>query len=193
MRYGMRWVFQDLSFTVEAETRFGIIGKNGSGKSTLLKIIAGILRPYHGSVELSINGIPIPEEETPLQVGFVAPYLEFYETFSAVENLGFIAKARGLKDTDQQIQTVLDRVGLNHGDVKPVAMFSTGMKQRLRLASALLHDPAILLLDEPSSTLDSSGRTLVKEIVDDHDQIVVIATNDASEIDLCSELCSLNG
>ena len=192
MRFGRRVLFRDLGVTVQAGEPLAITGANGSGKSTLLKVLAGVLTPVAGVVHLVVDGEAVAEEERPLHVGFVAPYLQLYDPFSARENLAFLAKARRLPDAEARILDVLDRVGLAKRADDGLGTYSTGMRQRLRIAAALLHDAPLLLLDEPAATLDAAGRALVEGVIALPDKLVVVATNDPDEAALCSRTLSLN-
>lgn len=189
MRFGARRLFQALSFEVAPGQPLAIKGPNGSGKSTLVKILAGVLSPVGGEVELILNGTPVSADRHPRSIGLVAPDLNLYETFSPAENLTFLASGRGIPPEVRQerIAVVLDRVGLLDRSDDRVDTFSSGMKQRLRIAAALLHGPKVLLFDEPGVTLDKSGRTLVEDLIRTQDRITVVATNDSREIDLCDD------
>ncbi len=186
MRYGRRVLFRDLSFEVAPGAPLAITGRNGAGKSTLLKILAGVLEPINGTVKLVDEGKEVKDELRPHSVGFVAPYLHLYAPFSARENLAFLAQARRLSDRQERIYEVLDRVGLLERAEDHLSTYSTGMRQRLRIAAALLHDPPLLLLDEPSATLDESGRELAESIIGMKEKIIVVATNDPDEAALCA-------
>jgi len=185
MRYGRRVLFRDLSFEVAPGAPLAITGRNGSGKSTILKILAGVLEPVNGTVRLVHEGEEVKDEKLPHCVGFVAPYLHLYAPFSARENLAFLAQARRILDRKRRIDEVLHRVGLQERADDHLFTYSTGMRQRLRIAAALLHDPPLLLLDEPSATLDELGRELAKSIIGMEDKIIVVATNDPDEAELC--------
>jgi heme exporter protein A len=185
MRFGRRMLFDALAFTVESGVPLAVVGANGSGKSTLLKLLAGVLTPTAGTVRLHVGERAVPAEERPLRTGFVAPYLQLYDPFSARENLRFLAAARRLPGSDARVGTVLARVGLLGRADDPLATYSSGMRQRLRLAAAILLEPPVLLLDEPSSTLDAAGRALVAELVATTEAAVVVATNDEAEAALC--------
>lgn len=191
MRFGRRVLFRDLAFTAVAGEPLAVVGANGSGKSTLLKLLAGVLTPTAGEVRLTLDGRAVPPEERPHRVGFVAPYLQLYEAFSARENLRFLAAARRLPEAGARVAAVLDRVGLGARADDRLATYSTGMRQRLRLAAALLHDPPVLLLDEPSATLDAAGRALVASLVASSEAVVVVATNDEAEAALCARAVAL--
>lgn len=185
MRYGRRRLFEGLSVSVEAGVPLAVVGANGSGKSTLLLVLAGIVTPTAGSVALSVGGEAVPTEARPLHVGLVAPALQLYEPLTARENLAFLARARRLGDGAARVDEALGRVGLLDRADEPLATFSTGMRQRMRLAAAALHRPPVLLLDEPGATLDAAGRALVAEFVATPDAVVVVATNDPDEAALC--------
>ncbi len=190
MRYGRRVLFSDLSLNVGPGLPLAITGRNGSGKSTLLKILAGLLQPTKGGVSLVVDGCEIKGDVLPHSVGFVAPYVQLYAPFSARENLAFLARARRMSERNERIEEVLQRVGLAERAEDQLSTYSTGMRQRLRIAAALLHDPPLLLLDEPSATLDEPGRKLSESIIGMDDKIIVVATNDPDEAALCaSQLC----
>jgi heme exporter protein A len=162
-----------------------IVGANGSGKSTLLKILAGLLTPWKGEVSLRIEGNEVPAEARPFHVGMVAPYLQVYDGFSPRENLEFLFKARGLRgNARQRADALVSLVGLAERADDHVATFSSGMKQRVRLAAALIADPPVLLLDEPTTNLDEKGRSVVEAISTAHldrGGLLLVATNEASE------------
>ncbi len=192
MRYGARRLFERLSFEVAAGEPIAIVGANGSGKSTLLRILSGVLSPIGGKVVLTVDGRAIPSYDRPRHVGMVTPDLQLYEAFTARENLEFLAAARGLADGALAILNVLERVDLADRADDPLSGYSTGMKQRMRIAAALLHEPPLLLLDEPGATLDEAGRALVESVAAS-DAVVLLATNDPREADLCPRRLTLGG
>ncbi len=182
--FGSLLLFRRLSVTMDAGESLAVTGANGAGKSTLLRILAGVLRPKAGTVTLRVDGQAVASEAHPRRVGLVAPYLGLYETLTARENLAFLAEARRLPDADRRIDTALDRVGLADRAGDAVSDFSSGMQHRVKYAAALLAEPPLLLLDEPSVTLDAAGRDLVASIVDkqrDRGGLVVVATNRPDE------------
>ena len=189
-RYGRRALFRDLAFTLGPGDSLAVTGRNGAGKSTLLQIVAGVRSPTAGSVRFWLRGEEVEPEARPLRTGFVAPYLNLYDTFSAVENLDFLARARRLPDADARIADVLDRVGLGTRGDDLVRTYSSGMKQRVRLAAALLAAPSLLLLDEPTSNLDAPGRAVVAAVAQAHRDaggILLVATNVDHEVALCEQ------
>lgn len=191
MRYGRHRLFEGLSFEVAPGAPLAVTGTNGAGKSTLLRVLAGLLTPLAGAVRLTVGGTEIAARDLPRTVGFVAPALALYDPLTAREHLDFLSRARGIGAADADAH--LDAVGLAGRADEPVSTFSTGMRQRLRLATALLHDPPALLLDEPGATLDAGGRALVARLVADERRIVVVATNDPAEAALCARTLALGG
>ena len=195
-RFGRRVLFRDLAFEVGPGGGLAIRGANGAGKSTLLQIIAGVQAPSAGEVRLTLGGAEVERQERPLRVGFVAPYLNLYDAFSAEENLGFLARARRLPGADVRIAAALERVGLGARGGDFVRTYSSGMRQRLRLAAALLAAPAVLLLDEPTSNLDEAGRSVVAAVAAEHRAaggVLVVATNDEREAAFCDAAVEIGG
>jgi len=189
-RFGRRLLFRGLDFALEPGDSLAVTGANGAGKSTLLQIVAGVQSPTEGAVRLWLDGDEVEREARPLRTGFVAPYLQVYDAFTAVENLDFIARARRLPEADARIAAVLDRVGLGQRGDDLIRTYSSGMKQRIRLAAALLTDPPLLLFDEPTSNLDAPGRAVVEQTARDHCDaggILLIATNVDHEAALCEQ------
>ncbi len=187
-RFGRRILFRKLSVSVAGGQALAITGSNGSGKSTLLKIIAGVMTPTKGQVHLSIKGNDVIPENRPLQMGFVSPYLNVYDGFTARENLEFIAKVRRLTNTQDLIDELIATVSLKGRENDPVQTYSSGMKQRVKFAAAMLTSPAVLILDEPTTNLDVAGIKMVKTLMQrqkDRNGIIVLASNDAEEVTWC--------
>jgi ABC-type multidrug transport system ATPase subunit len=172
-------LFSGLSF--RAETGFlAVKGRNGSGKTTLLKILASLAHPSSGSVSVRQGEKELSGDARRLAVGWAGPDLAFYEDFSALENLLFLSRAGGRPRQAQDLTRRLEEVGLAGALGKRVGAFSTGMKQRLKIAFALLFDPPVLLLDEPMIGLDTDGRAIVERAVaaKRRDGLVILASND---------------
>ena len=187
-------ILNDVSFDVSAGEVVGITGRNGSGKSTLLKIVAGLLQPNAGSVEYTRGGVKLPMDRLHECLGFVAPYLQLFDEFSAEENLAFYADARGLNLSRDDLRASIESVGLPPGRKDPIRAFSSGMKQRMKLLFATLHAPPFLLLDEPISNLDADGIAAVYAIVarQRREGCVIIASNDQSDVDQCDRIVRLS-
>ena len=182
--YGSRQVLRSVSADLTCGDTLVVTGRNGAGKSTLLRIIAGLLRPSQGTVNLWMHGVPVKAAERRHVIGFVGADVHFYRELTAREHLRLVARLRGLAMDAAAGSTVLEAVGLGGREDEPVGGYSSGMLQRLRYALALVHRPGVLILDEPMTNLDEAGIALVGEIVERAacEGIVVIATNDPRDL-----------
>ncbi|MFO8232765.1 MAG: heme ABC exporter ATP-binding protein CcmA [Longimonas sp.] len=193
-QFGRLVLFRDMDFALHAGTSVAVTGANGSGKSTLLRIVLGLLTPTVGEVQLQVDAEAVPRAERVQHMGLVAPYLGVYEALSARENLSFLAQARSVPGADDRIAAVLERVGLTNRADDAVGTYSSGMQQRVKVAAALLHEPPILILDEPSTNLDAPGRAMVRAVQDEHvaqGGLLVVATNHASEAETCDRAIAI--
>ena len=192
-KYGYRRIFSNVELTLLSGEILAITGANGSGKSTLLRILAGVLQPTAGETELILDGQCIPKELHPLNVGFVAPYINVYEDLTLRENLTFITRVRSMNEQTEHIESIVAEVGLAARIDTQVSTYSTGMQQRVRLAAALLHRPRVLLLDEPMIGLDAKGRAVFEQAISraqEAGHLVAIASNSQDEIHLANRsLC----
>lgn len=182
-RFGRRVVFQNLTVQAVSGQTLVLAGANGSGKSTLMKIIAGLLPPSAGRVDLSLDGHALDTLARRAHIGFVAPDLTLYRELSGAENLQFFARLRGIDLSRDELISLLEQVGLKGRGRDYVGNYSSGMRQRLKYAFALLHRPSILLLDEPTANLDVRGMEIVEDIIQAQKQrgLVVVATNEPRE------------
>ena len=185
-RYGGRKILNKLELAVAGGEVIGVFGPNGSGKSTLLRCIAGLLRPSGGSVKLHVNNTDCSAPAMlRSMVGYVSPELNHYPELSARENLQFFAAVTSRPS--KPIEELLTHVGLGKRLDDPIGNYSSGMRQRVRLALAALHEPAILLLDEPGLALDEAGQEVVLTMIREQQErggIVILATNDQREREL---------
>lgn len=183
-------MLRGLTLTVGSGEAVTIQGPNGSGKSTLLKIVAGLLRPTQGTVTFRNDTEEWTESlERRRLVGYASPDLAFYPELTGRENLQFFQSVRGQegKAADDACDEALKRVGLGNRGNDPVAAYSSGMRQRLRLAFAMLANAPVLLLDEPSLALDTQGVGLIGEMIAAQRMrggITLLATNDPEEAKL---------
>ena len=177
-------IFKNINFTVHSGESLAITGPNGSGKTTLVRILCRLISPSEGTVIYEKAGETILTQHIYRYIGLVGPYLELYEELSAWENLHFFANMRNIKDPNSTILRLLERIGLKGREKDQVKNYSSGMRQRLKYAFALLHNPQILFLDEPTSNLDSEGIKTIYEIMKEQkeNKILIIATNDASDL-----------
>jgi heme exporter protein A len=179
-RFGRRRAVSSLTATVEAGECLALLGPNGAGKSTFLRLAAGLARPTAG--ELRVLGHPARSPQSRARVGYLGHRAGIYAGLTARENLQLHARLHGVDDAGARVEASLQRVGLGGRAAEPVRAFSQGMKQRLGLARALLHDPDILLLDEPFSGLDAGGALVLEQVLAearDGGRTVVMVTHDA--------------
>ena len=154
-----------VSFAVEQGECFGYLGPNGAGKTTTMKVLTGLMSPTSGSV--SLLGGPPEDAAARRDLGYLPENPYFYEHLTPLEALEFYGALSGVgaATVRERAPALLERVRLTHAADRAIRGFSKGMRQRFGLAAALLHDPALLMLDEPLSGLDPAGRRLVKEII----------------------------
>ncbi len=162
--FGNKTVISDLSFSVAAGEVVGLLGPNGSGKTTMVRLLSGVLRPDAGSV--SVNGLdPVGDgEAVRLATGVLTESADFYRNMSALDNMRFFADLYDITDRERPAE-LLQEFGLAEDLHRNVGTFSTGMRKRLGLAKALLHDPPALFLDEPTNGLDPDGTRMVLESI----------------------------
>jgi len=182
--FGAQKVFKNLNFELSDGQSLAITGPNGSGKTTLVRILCTLIRPSEGAVQYYDNGSVIKLEDVYSYIGLVGPYLELYEELTALENLRFFARMRGIKDAFNRSMNLLQRLGLDGRGDDPVKNYSSGMRQRLKYVFALLHEPHVLILDEPTSNLDVQGVNTVYGIMTEQkkDKILILATNDQADV-----------
>ncbi|WP_395141746.1 ABC transporter ATP-binding protein [Armatimonas sp.] len=167
-RYGERVAVDRLSLSVKRGERFGLLGPNGAGKTTTISMLVGALKPDSG--EILFNGEPLAGESDPLKrkIGYVPQELALYDDLTAVENLRFFGAIYGLGGTkrNERVEASLELAGLTDRAKNKVRTFSGGMKRRLNLAAALLHEPELLVLDEPTVGVDPQSRNAIFEALE---------------------------
>ncbi len=167
-RYGDVVAVDNVSFEVSKGETFGLLGPNGAGKTTTIKILCGLLKPDAGSVTLAGKTNP-GLMEVRLSLGVVPQALAIYEEISAQENLSFFGKLYGLsgRELKERIKHCLEIAGLAQRSKERVSKYSGGMKRRLNIVCSLMHDPPILLLDEPTVGVDPQSRNLIFDTIED--------------------------
>ena len=188
--FGRRLIFADITREFKGGEIYGLAGKNGSGKSTLAKIISGIISPTKGKINHFYKDEKIIPEKLHNHLGFVSPYLVLYDEFTAWENLSLFAQIRGIRFDIEKVNILMDKFEIldRKGDL--LKEYSSGMKQRMKFLFALLHSPQLLILDEPTSNLDSAGKEKVYEIIEEEakQNLIIIASNESSDLSLCSDI-----
>lgn len=163
--YGELKAVNDLSFTVHKGDVYGFLGQNGAGKSTTIRMLLSLIEPSAGTIELFGMDLSRHRKEILRQVGAVIERPDLYKYLTAYENLSLFARMSGLKAGRAQLMDQLEQVGLASRADSKVKTFSQGMKQRLGIAVALVHDPQLVLLDEPTNGLDPQGITDIRKLI----------------------------
>ena len=192
---GKKPIFPPIDLTLTNQEIKGITGNNGSGKSTLVKMIAGLLQPSTGTISLKINDKEIDSEHIPMHCGLVSPYLHMYEEYSPREHARLFCDLSGIPFDEQYHESLLKLLGMNEKGDEYIRTFSSGMKQRIKYALALIRKPHILLLDEPTANFDEHGIEAFKNIIALHIKRgggIIIATNESQEAALCDKTIALS-
>ena len=193
-RFNQNWLFKNLDYHIQGPQSYAITGPNGSGKSTLLKILAGMIPASKGTVSYHNSENSVDPDNIYQFLSFCAPYMEVPEELSLKELLEFHF---GLKQRNGvvSIEEMVSNAGLTHALHKPIHTFSSGMKQRVKLALSIYATTPMLLMDEPTTNLDDSGVTWyldeIKRIKSS--KLLIIASNQTIEYDFCDNFIQLGG
>jgi len=190
-KFGHLTAVEDISFQVEPGEVLGFLGPNGAGKSTTMKMITGFLAPSSGEIEVSgfnVNSKPI---EVKKRIGYLPEGAPSYGEMTAAQYLEFISQVRQLtgKNKKDRIKEVIQRLHLDKVLNQSIETLSKGFKRRVGLAQAILHDPEVLILDEPTDGLDPNQKHEVRELIKSiaPDKVIIISTHILSEVDaICS-------
>ncbi len=185
-RFNRDWIFRKLNYTFQSGNAYAIIGANGSGKSTLLQVIAGSTNPSEGNVQYSINNKQCSTEDIYQHISIAAPYLEVIEEMTATEFLQFHAT---FKPLTLPVEEIIGIINLEKAATKQIRYYSSGMKQRIKLAQAIFTQAPIILLDEPCTNLDKTGYTLYHDLINNYctNKLIIVSSNDENEMDFCEE------
>jgi ABC-type multidrug transport system ATPase subunit len=177
-KFNTDWIFRNLSFTFEKDNAYAILGRNGSGKSTLLQVIAGSLHPTTVAIIYTSDGVVVSDEKIFRYISCSAPYLELIEEFKLHEMLQFHFRFKSIWP-GYDINKIAGMLGFINVKHKPIRLFSSGMKQRVKLILAFLSDTPLLLLDEPTTNLDQAGTDWYLDLIHEFskNRTVIICSN----------------
>jgi len=190
-RFNREWIFRHFDYQFFSSHAYAITGPNGSGKSTLLQFVAGALMPSEGKIAY-YNPDGEPNDEFFRFLSIAAPYLETIEEMTAMEFLKFHHQFKPLM-SGMPVSQILEKVGLKDAADKQIRYYSSGMKQRLKLAQAFFSDTPVLLLDEPTTNLDGPGIAMYHELIQDFaaERLLIISSNDPMEYSFCQTVLDM--
>ena len=192
-RFNRDWIFRNLTFEFEAGKKYAITGPNGSGKSTLLQIISGSSTHNEGQIDYHQSVKTIRPEKIFEKISLAAPYLELIEEMTLVEFFSFHHNMKGwLPNLDTH--KIIHILGLGKSAHKQIRYYSSGMKQRAKLAQAIFSDVPVVLLDEPLTNLDENGINLYHSLIENYckDRLIIVSSNDKKEYSFCSEIIDMS-
>lgn len=185
-RFNREWIFRNVNYTFKSGNSYAILGANGSGKSTLLQVISGSLTGSEGEVNYFKNDLLVDIENVFPELSLAAPYLELIEEFSLSEHIDFHFQFKKYRKGYNK-QLLVSLLDLQHSEHKALKNFSSGMKQRVKLALAFCSDTQVLLLDEPTSNLDQQGIEWYLSLINEFsaDRLVIVCSNQEHEYRFC--------
>ncbi|AGC67906.1 bacitracin transport ATP-binding protein BcrA [Thermoclostridium stercorarium subsp. stercorarium DSM 8532] len=189
-KYGEQYAVKNVNMHVKKNTIYGLLGRNGAGKTTVMKMLLGIVKPTSGEIRIFGKDIKNNEREILPRIGNLIERPGFYPNLTGTENLKIFAELRGIPQKDA-VEKALDLVSLPYKEKKLFGEYSLGMKQRLGIALAIMHDPELLILDEPINGLDPIGiaemRKLLRDLCDKKGKTIIISSHILSEIEMISD------
>ena len=191
-RFNKEWIFRGINYQFEQGQKYAILGPNGSGKSTLLSILLGSLTPSEGELKY-LNPQEINVESIYQHISFAAPYIDLIEEFTLQETIAFHFQFKGYAVGLGELE-ILDLLGLEKSQDKALKHFSSGMKQRTKLVLACCSNSPILLLDEPTSNLDTQGVDWYLSLIEKFGghKTIIIGSNQAHEYSFCKQRLMIN-
>ena len=192
-RFNREWIFRGVEYTFNGGESYAILGSNGSGKSTLLQILNGSLSPSAGTISYELDGKEVPVEDVFQYLSLAAPYMEMIEEFTLAEMIDLHFKFKSYK-AGMDNKAVIDLLAMDTNKNKLIRYFSSGMKQRLKLALAFCSDTPILMLDEPTSNLDAQGVDWYLGLVEKFalNRLTIICSNQPHEYGFCGHQLSIS-
>lgn len=191
-RFNREWIFRNADLQFNSSTSYAITGPNGSGKSTMLQCIGGMLQLSEGKIEYALEDKQLENEEVYKQVSFCAPYLDVIEEMTLTEFLQFHNQFKSFIN-NFSLQHIIEEIGLTNAVTKQIRYYSSGMKQRVKLAQAIFSNASIVLLDEPCSNLDTKGIELYHSLIEKYcsERLVIVCSNDEVEYNFTRERFSV--
>ena len=185
-RFNRDWIFRHLTTELISGSSYAIVGPNGSGKSTLLQVLSGSMQQSEGNCQWFYKDQEILQEHIFSSVSLCAPYLEVVEEMTLLEFFSFHQKFKSFIPGYEK-NAIIELVGLDNAKDKQIRYFSSGMKQRVKLAQCIFSNTPIVLLDEPCTNLDTAGIQLYHGLIKDHckNRLVVVSSNDEMEYGFC--------
>jgi len=192
-RFNRDWIFRGIDYTFTMGESYAVLGPNGSGKSTLLSVLNGSLSPSMGSINYLLQDKPVEAEEVFKQLSLAAPYLELIEEFTLFEMIDFHFKFKAYRQNLDR-DAVIALLNMFDSRNKMIKYFSSGMKQRLKLALAFCSDTPMLMLDEPTSNLDKQGVDWYLDLVQQFaaNRLTVICSNQEHEYSFCNQTLNIS-
>lgn len=192
-RFNRDWIFRHFTYTFENGQSYAITGPNGSGKSTLLQVLSGAMMLNEGKAQWTIDNKQLANEEIYNHISICAPYLEVIEEMTLKEFLEF---HNGFKPflTGVSSEMIISTLGLEKASDKQIRYYSSGMRQRVKLAQAVFSDAAIVLLDEPCTNLDTEGIELYHQLIDEYckNRLLIVSSNDEVEYKFCQHKINMS-
>lgn len=191
-RFNREWIFKNLDQEFTSGNSYAITGANGAGKSTLLQIIAGATLFNEGEIKYTLSNKIIREENIYNQISIAAPYLEVIEEMTLTEFFNFHSALKSWLPSFTS-EKIISIINLEETAQKQIRYFSSGMKQRVKLAQAIFSNTPVVLLDEPCTNLDVDGIILYKDLIKNYcsNRLLIISSNDKQEYDFCNEIIEI--
>lgn len=192
-RYNREWIFRHLTYEFSSGNAYAVTGNNGSGKSTLLQVIGGAIQHSEGSINWSTKDESIPAEQHHQHLTIAAPYLELPEEMTLLEFFQFHQSFKPFLSA-LSVQEIISTVGLTNAMQKQIRNYSSGMKQRVKLAQAVFSDVPVILLDEPTTNLDAEGIDLYRHLINNYclNRLLIVSSNDEEEYSFCNSVIKIS-
>ena len=191
-RFNREWIFRNAAIPFSSANAYAITGPNGSGKSTLLQAVGGMLQLSEGTIQYAIGDQQLASEEAYKEITFCAPYMDVIEEMTLLEFLHFHNQFKPFLPSFTT-QKIISEIGLEAAANKQIRYYSSGMKQRVKLAQAIFSNASIILLDEPCSNLDVKGIELYHSLINNYckERLVIVCSNDPVEYNFCQIILSI--